>query len=282
MKFNSHVNLKKVMATLEKISETPVTPQASVTLGELHYIQSKKNPEELNISLKYYEKGAEMGCGYGEYWVGYLTSLIKKDHKIAYDYFINSYKKGNINAAYQLFLLYSKAPEYLNVKKAYKYLRKCVEFSIPCHPELNEYFKEHLAELKDLDETWKSWSDEDIIKIHDAEMVKMSEKFADSKHTDSLYKRPSAPFMENNGNWFLTMQVYNLVKEALNYPWEDFIVCLKEEMLPIFSSVGILILENWLARTKTKSKDTKLKQKNIEKAIEVINLYIEEVIFIIQ
>jgi len=277
MKFNPHVNLKKVIATLEKVAANPITPQAAVTLGELYYIQSKKNPEDLNVALKYYEMGAKMGCGYGEYWVGYLTALIKKDHKAAYDYFMKSYKKGNINASYQLFLLRSKAIEYLDIKKAYNYLRKCEFFSIPCHQELNEYFKANLAELKDYDSSWKAWPDESIVNIHEAEMVDVTKKFIDAKKTDTLYKRPSEPFMDNNGNWFLTVQVKNLVKEILNYPWEDFVVCLKEELLPIFSNVGLLILENWLSRTKVKSKDTKAKQEAIERAIEFINIYISEV-----
>lgn len=277
MKFNQHVNLKKVIATLEKVAANPTTPQAAVTLGELYYIQSKKNPDDLNLALKYYEMGAKMDCGYGEYWVGYLTALIKKDHKLAYDYFIKSYKKGNINAAYQLYLLHSKAPEYLDVKKAYKYLRKCELFSVPCHQELNEYFKANLAALKDYDPSWKEWPDESIVNIHEAEMVEVTKKFVDAKKTDTLYKRPSEPFMDNNGNWFLTLQVKSFVTQIMHYPYEDFILCLKEELLPIFSSVGLLILENWLARLKSKSKDTKAKQGLIEKAMEFINVYMSEV-----
>lgn len=276
MKFNPHVNLKKVIATLEKVAANPVTPQAAVTLGELYYIQSKKNPDDLSLALKYYEMGAKMGCGYGEYWVGYLTALIKKDHKAAHEYFTQSYRKGNINASYQLFLLYSKAPEYLDVKKAYRYLRRCELFGMPCHQELNEYFKAHLSELKDFDESWKEWPDESIVNIHEAEMVDVTKKFVDAKKTDTLYKRPSEPYIDNNGNWFLTMQAKSFVKQVIHYPWEDFVVCLKEELLPVFSSVGLLILDNWRVLTKAKAKDTKEKQETIERAMEFINIYISE------
>ena len=142
--------------------------------------------------------------------------LVKKEHKLAFEYFMKSHKKGNINAAYQLYLLHSKAEEYLDVKKAYKYLHKSAECGLPCNAELNAYFKEHLMELKDLDESWKSWSDENILNLHEAEIIKMGEKFIKARETDSLYKRPSAPFMDNNGNWFLTVQVKNFIKYALD------------------------------------------------------------------
>ena len=279
MKFNPHFNIKKIIQTLEKAAALPTSPQAATTLGELYYMQAKKRPEAMETSLKYYSMAEKVGCGYGEYWVGYLNALVTKKHDIAFKNFMSSYKKGNINAAYQLYLLHSKAPEYLNVAKAYKYLRKCVEFAIPCQDELNEYFKQHVAELKTLDESWKSWPDTDLINIHTVEFNKLATKFSDAKQTDALYKRPSALFLENNGNWFLSMQVKNLVKNALSYPFEEFILCLKEELLPIFSSVGLFILENWLSRTKGKTgKNTKAKQQAIESAMELVNIYLADVI----
>jgi len=277
MKFNPHFNMKKIIATLEKAAPLPHSPQAATTLGELYYMQAKKKPELLETSLKYYEMAAKFDCGYGQYWVGYLNALHLKKHDIAFNYFTKSHKKGNINATYQLFLLHSKAPEYLNVVKAYKYLRKCVEFAIPCQDELNAYFKDHIAELKSLDESWKSWSDEDLIKIHTTEINKLAQKLADARQTDKLYKRPSALFMDNNGNWFLSMQTKNFIKNALTYKWQDFILCLKEELLPIFSGVGLFILENWLARAKQSKKETKkAKVEAIENAIELVNLYIAD------
>ena len=66
--------------------------------------------------------------------------------------------------------------------------------------------------------------------------------------------------------------------DALNYPVQEFIICLKEELLPIFSSVGLFMLENWLSRVKSKNKDNKPKQAAIQKGIELVNLYLAEVI----
>ena len=57
---------------------------------------------------------------------------------------------------------------------------------------------------------------------------------------------------------------------------QEFVICLKEELLPVFSNVGLYLLENWRLRTKNKKKDTKTKQRAIEAAIELVNLYIAE------
>jgi hypothetical protein len=47
--------------------------------------------------------------------------------------------------------------------------------------------------------------------------------------------------------------------------------------LPIFSSVGLYMLENWLARTRGKKKNTKEKQQAIQVSIDLITLYLAEV-----
>ena len=213
MKFNPHFNIKKIIETLIKAAEpTTGTPsvQAASTLGELYYMQAKKRPELMETSLKYYEIAAKQGCGYAEYWVGYINALVTKKIEVAYNSFISSYKKGNINAAYQLFLMYSKATEYLNVEKAYKCLKKCCDFGIACNDELIAYFKEHVTQLKLLDEMWKTWPNTELINIHTAEITKMSKALMDAVQTDELYKRPSALFIENKGNWFLSMQAKNV------------------------------------------------------------------------
>jgi len=61
---------------------------------------------------------------------------------------------------------------------------------------------------------------------------------------------------------------------------QEFIICLKEELLPLFSNVGLFILENWLARVKAKKKDNKAKIQGIESAMELVNLYIAEVSYV--
>jgi len=213
MKYNPHFNITKIIQSLEKAAapELPLpSAQAATTLGELYYMQAKKMPEAMETALKYYNIAAKQGCGYAQYWVGYLNALVTKKMDVAYNSFISSYKKGNINAAYQLFLLYSKAPEYLNVEKAYKCLKKCADYGIACYDELITYFTEHVAELKKLDDSWKAWPDTELINIHNAEITKLSTKLLDAVQTDSLYKRPSALFVENKGNWFLSMQSKNV------------------------------------------------------------------------
>jgi hypothetical protein len=170
----------------------------------------RESKEAMEISLKYYEMAAKLGCGYAQYWVGYINVLANKKIDVAYNSFLGSFKLGNINAAYQLFMLYSKTPEYANVVKAYNCLKKCCDFGLDCFDELKLYFKEHVSELKNLDESWKSWADAELIKIFNVEMDKQSKKMVDAAQTDALYKRPSVIFLENKGNWFLTLQTRNV------------------------------------------------------------------------
>ncbi|MDR3736462.1 MAG: zinc finger MYND domain-containing protein [Acidobacteriaceae bacterium] len=279
MKFNPHFNIKKIIQTLEKAASPASgqpSAQAASTLGELYYMQAKHTPEMINTSLKCYEMAAKQGCAYAEYWVGYINVLSTKKLDVAYKSFVNSYKKANINAGYQLFLLYSKAPEFLNVVKAYKCLRKCCEFAVPCQDELHEYFKGHMAELKSLDDSWKAWPDAELINIHKGEIGKLTTRMNDATQTDALYKRPSVVFLENKGNWFLSMQVKNFVSNVLGYPLADFVITLKEELLPVFSSLGLYMLENWLARAQSSKKKNKAKIQALQDAIELVTLYLAE------
>lgn len=294
MKFNPHFNIKKIIQSLEKIATSSGSyhsSQAASTLGELYYMKGRENKEAMDISLKYYEMAAKLGCGYAQYWVGYINVLTHKKLDVAFNSFLSSYKLGNINAAYQLYLLYSKTPEYMNVIKAYNCLKKCCDFGLDCFEEIKIYFKEHVGELKNLEDMWKSWPDAELIKIFNTEMDKQYKKMLDAQGTDALYKRPSVVFLENKGNWFLTIQARNvnilylnqqLVKTAINYTFQEFIICLKDELLPVFSSVGLYLLENWLSRTRGKKKDTKEKQQAIHVAIDLVNLYLAEVLIIIK
>lgn len=292
MKFNPHFNLKQIIQILEKAANDTVAPsfQAASTLGELYYLQGKRQKEMIPQSLSCYEKGASAGCVYSEYWVGYLLLGMGKESDLTAQHFLKALKGGNINSAYQLFLLYSKDTKMFNIVKAYKMLKKCCDYSLQCFDELQSYFSEHVSELKLLDESWKSWPDKELITIHGVEVSKQSKKFNDAVQTDALYKRPSVQFIENKGNWFFTIQIkhvifFNIVKKklleyALNYPYEEFIIALKEELLPIFSSVGVYILENMRERLKNKKKDVKVKKILVDNALELVNLYLTDVIFI--
>jgi hypothetical protein len=213
MKFNPHFAVKKIIQTLEKLAapaKGPGSIQAASTLGELYYMTAREKPEIMETSLKFYELAAKQGCGYAQYWIGYIHALVLKKLDVAFKAFISSYKLGNINAAYQLFMLYSKAPEYLNPQKAYKCLKKSCDYGLQCFDEIKTYFKENINDLKGLDDTWKSWPEAELLKIFEAEIDKQSKKFLDAVQTDKLYKRPAVVFVDNKGNWFLSMQIRNV------------------------------------------------------------------------
>lgn len=64
----------------------------------------------------------------------------------------------------------------------------------------------------------------------------------------------------------------------IHLQYQEFIISLKDELLPIFSSVGLYILESWMQRIKNKKKEKKEKIQAIQIAIDYINLYISEVL----
>jgi hypothetical protein len=64
---------------------------------------------------------------------------------------------------------------------------------------------------------------------------------------DHLYKNATA-FMNNGMIWLMKVLKQYMAKQVLHFNYQDFIIALKEDLPPLFSNVGIWILETYLTR----------------------------------
>lgn len=70
-------------------------------------------------------------------------------------------------------------------------------------------------------------------------------KFDEAMKKDLLYKKATA-FMNNGMIWLLKVLKLYFVNSVLRFDYKDFKKAMKEDLPPLFSHVGLWIMENWL------------------------------------
>ena len=64
---------------------------------------------------------------------------------------------------------------------------------------------------------------------------------------DHLYKRATA-FMNNGMIWLMKVLKQYMATKVLHYNYQDFLTALRDDLPPLFSNVGVWILETWINR----------------------------------
>jgi hypothetical protein len=93
-------------------------------------------------------------------------------------------------------------------------------------------------------------------------------KFGDAMKKDHLYKRAPA-FMNNGMIWMMKVQKLYFVNSVLRFNHEDFMKAVTDDLPPLFSHVGLWIVENWLSRVKEVGGDKDL-EKKIKTCVDII------------
>ena len=91
---------------------------------------------------------------------------------------------------------------------------------------------------------------------------------------DHLYKKATA-FMNDGQIWLLKVLKIYFVTQVLRFSYDDFMKALENDLPPIFSNVGLWIMETWLSRTKELG-DQKELEKQIKVGIEIVKTVLEK------
>jgi ATP-dependent RNA circularization protein (DNA/RNA ligase family) len=107
-----------------------------------------------------------------------------------------------------------------------------------------------------------------VINIHDAYVNEHLNKFSEAMKRDFLYKNATC-FMNNGMIWLLKVLKLYFVHSVLRFDFKDFQKAMKEDLPPLFSHVGLWIMENWLQRVKETEENKEL-ERMIKVAIDII------------
>lgn len=113
-----------------------------------------------------------------------------------------------------------------------------------------QYFKDNYDVLKPIFLERKKIGDidsvEEIQNIHNAYINEFQIKFSEAMKKDHLYKKATA-FMNDGQIWLLKVLKIYFVTQVLRFSYDDFIKAVENDLPPIFSNVGLWIMETWLS-----------------------------------
>jgi len=193
----------------------------------------------------------------GLYWVGCLLVEGKgcaQNVELAIEYLEKASTLGNCQADHQLFTIYSSEDfGKKDILKAYTYLLNAMENGVTAFTDIGKFFKDNLEVLKPAFLERKKITtidkDEEVLNLHDAYVNENLSKFEEAMKKDMLYENATA-FMNNGMIWLMKVLKMYFADSVLRFNHADFLIAVKEDLPPLFSNVGIWIMENWLARTK--------------------------------
>lgn len=193
-----------------------------------------------------------MGDCVGLYWTGNMYFEGKgtdKNVEKAVEYLEKASLCGNSLANSVLFQIYSTEESVKDIHKAYLNLLDAMENGVTAFTDIQKFFKENVDALKDTFLSRRKIasldSNEEIINIHDAYVNEHLMKFDEAMKKDLLYKKATA-FMNNGMIWLLKVLKLYFVNSVLRFDYKDFTKAMKEDLSPLFSHVGLWIMENWL------------------------------------
>ena len=191
----------------------------------------------------------------------------------AIEYLERASTLGNCQADHQLFTIYS-SDEFgkKDLLKAYGYLLDAMENGVTAFTDIGKFFKENLDVLKTAFLSRKHITsiekDDEVLNFHAAYVNENLTKFEEAMKKDMLYETATA-FMNNGMIWLMKVLKFYFVESVLRFNHADFLVAVKEDLPPLFSHVGIWIMENWLARVKELGEDKDL-EKKIKACLDII------------
>ena len=262
------------MANLEKVAEAGTSARACTTLAEL-YLNSEKIKANERKAFDYYSKSADLGCVIGQYWTGVLLHRgagCDKDLDKSIEYLEKASAVGNSQADYELFTIYANEPEKTDIPKAYNYLIDAMENGVTAFTNISQFFKDNIEVLKSAFFERKGLepieAKEEIINLHDAFVTEHLSKFSEAMKKDQLYERATA-FMNDGMIWMLkTLKIY-FIEKVLRFNHQDFLIALRDDIPPLFSYVGMWLMDNHLNRIKELGA-SKEEQKKVKTCIDII------------
>lgn len=146
--------------------------------------------------------------------------------------------------------MYSTEPEFKDIPRAYLHLLDAMENGVTAFTDIQAFFKTNIDVLKGVFLERRKITgldtNEEIINIHDAYVNEHLLKFDEAMKKDMLYKKATA-FMNNGMIWLLKVLKLYFVNSVLRFDYKDFTKAIKLDLPPLFSHVGLWIMENWLA-----------------------------------
>lgn len=212
----------------------------------------------------------------GMYWTGNLYfegKGVEKNVEKAIEYLERASEMGNSLANSVLFQIYSSEESHWDLHKAYLNLLDAMENGVTAFTDIQKFFKDNVDTLKEIFLTWRKIapidSNEEVINIHNAYVNEHLQKFAEAMKKDHLYRKATC-YMNNGMIWLLKVLKLYFVNQVLWFDYKDFRRAMQEDLPPLFSNVGLWIMENWLARVKEYDENKEL-ERMIRVAIDIIN-----------
>ena len=267
IRFEKIPNIKRIMGYLESVVEKKDSPRALTTLAEFH-VNQKKDLKSVKRGFELYKKSAELGDLIANYWVGVLYHRglgVDKDLTESIRYLERAVELGNCQADYELFDIYAREEDKLNLPLAYDYFCSAVENGFTSFQELIEFFKKNVTELRDHflkrkhSEELKLDSEEEVLNLHNAYVNEMMNKFTNAMRKDQLYKRATA-YMTDGLIWMMKVLKIYMVEKVLRFNHEDFLKAVRDDIPPLISEVGIWLFEVAISREKELGNKDKMKQ----------------------